>query len=120
MSRALKVPSSIEEIIQYFDASKEAIDELALSERIGKVRNALADPSEAERAGAWAEALAFALQSGGERSPWNTYFRPMGSMSDKDGNTQVFPDIVCSYERKPIEAYGWHVIAGIHSLRRMR
>ena len=32
MPDALKVPASIEEIIQRFDASKEAIDEIGLSE----------------------------------------------------------------------------------------
>ena len=54
MPDALKVPASIEEIIQRFDASKEAIDEIGLSEHIGKARNALNEPSEVERAGAWA------------------------------------------------------------------
>lgn len=90
---ALKVPASIEEIIQKFDASDEPIDEMALSEHIGKARKALTEPSEGEREGAWAEALAFVLQTDGERSPWNTYFCPMGSLVDKQGNRQVFPDI---------------------------
>lgn len=93
MPDELKVPASIEEIIQRFDVSKEAIEELVLSDHIGKARNELTASNEVERAGAWAEALAFALQTDGERSPWGTYFCPMASRSDKDGNRQFFPDI---------------------------
>ncbi len=93
MSEGLTVPASIEEIIQQSDASKEAIGELALSEKINRARHALDKPSEAENTGAWAEALAFALSDGGERSPWNSHFVPMGSGVDKDGNKVYFPDI---------------------------
>jgi lysyl-tRNA synthetase class 1 len=93
MPNELKVPASIEKIIHQLDVSNEAIDELLLSELIGKARNELTELNEAERAGAWAEALAFALQTDGERSPWGTYFCPMASRSDKDGNRQFFPDI---------------------------
>jgi hypothetical protein len=49
---ALKVPAAIEDIIQRFDSSTDAVDEMALSEHIGKARNGLTEPSEAERAGA--------------------------------------------------------------------
>jgi lysyl-tRNA synthetase, class I len=93
MPNALKVPASIEDIIRRLDASKEPVDELTVSGHISTARNALTDPSEAEHNGAWAEALAFALRADVDRSPWNTYFGPMGSMSDNDGNTQFFPDI---------------------------
>lgn len=93
MTEGLTVPASIEEIIQLFDASKEAIDEMVMSEHLGKARKALEKPSESESAGAWAEALAFALTNGGERSPWHTHFCPMGSGVDKDGKKFYFPDI---------------------------
>lgn len=57
MSEGLTVPASIEEIIQQSDASKEAIGELALSEKINRARHALDKPSEAENIGAWASAI---------------------------------------------------------------
>lgn len=93
MTEGLRVPASIEAIIQRYDASQEAIEEMALSEKINVARKALDKPSEVENTGAWAEALAFALSDGGERSPWNTHFVPMGSGVDKGGNVVYFPDI---------------------------
>ncbi|RZM91463.1 hypothetical protein CWO91_41110, partial [Bradyrhizobium genosp. SA-3] len=47
----------------------------------------------AEAVGAWAEVLAFALSTGGHENPWNSYFGPMGSGTDRDGKTFYSPDI---------------------------
>ena len=94
MPEELIVPSSVEEIVQRFDASKEPFTEMQVQGEIGKARNSLKEPSPEEKLGAWAEALAFGLSTrhGGD-NPWNTYFMPLGTAVDKEGRTHYFPDI---------------------------
>lgn len=61
---------------------------------LGKARGSLQTPSDGDNFGAWAEVLAFSLAgSSAQASPWGTFFGPMGSATDKDGNTVYFPDI---------------------------
>jgi lysyl-tRNA synthetase class 1 len=57
-------------------------------------RQQLEGAIEAENFAAWSEILAFTLV--GNRtavSPWGAFFAPLGSGTDKDGNTVYFPDI---------------------------
>ena len=94
MSEALTVPATIEEIIRRIDASADAVDEMVVAEEIGKARNALVEPSEAERLGAWSDALAFAFSvHNAGNNPWNSHFCPMGSLVDQEGIKRYFPDI---------------------------
>jgi lysyl-tRNA synthetase, class I len=94
MASELVVPPSIEAIIGGHDVADLSFRELALRAELGKARASLQGTSEAENLGAWAEVLAFALvpSTTGE-SPWRTFFGPMGSGTDKEGNTRYFPDI---------------------------
>ncbi|WP_456061861.1 DUF4209 domain-containing protein [Bradyrhizobium oligotrophicum] len=65
-----------------------------ISEEINKARIALKSPSEAENLGGWAEALGFALfPSKSNTSPWSTYFGPMATSVDAEGNSHYHPDI---------------------------
>ena len=94
MPEDLIVPSAIEEVVQRFDRSDEPFAELQVHGEVGKVRQALQAPSEAENLGAWSEMLAFGLtESRTGYSPWNTYFAPLGSAT-QDGKIIYFPDVV--------------------------
>ncbi len=93
MATTLTVPASLEEIVQRFDAKENPFDEFAISGELTAARGALVDPTEAETLGAWSEVLAFALATGRHENPWNSYFGPMGSGADAEGNTHYFPDI---------------------------
>lgn len=90
----LIVPPAIEEVIAKFDGSETPLDEHAVKQELVAARGALANPTEAENSGAWAEVLAFAL-SGNARhySPWNTYFGPIASGTLEDGRPFYSPDI---------------------------
>jgi Domain of unknown function (DUF4209) len=90
----LVVPPTLETLIQEFDSAKNPFTEMDVQQALGAARSALQNPSDEESFGAWAEVLAFALiGSSTQPSPWRTFFGPMGSGTDKDGNTTYFPDI---------------------------
>lgn len=75
-----------------------------VQQALGAARSALQNPSEEESFGAWAEVLAFALiGSSTQLSPWRTFFGPMGSGTDKDGNTTYFLDIADADADEPPE-----------------
>ncbi len=94
MLAALIIPASIDEIIQRYDASEKPFTEFDVSGALGKARAALVEPSAAENLGAWAEVLAFGLANGPHLdNPWNTYFGPMGSGTNAEGEKVYFPSI---------------------------
>jgi hypothetical protein len=94
MPADLLVPAALELVIQDFDSAKRPFTELDVQQALGKARGSLQTPSDGENFGAWAEVLAFSLAgSSAQASPWGTFFVPMGSGTDKDGNTVYFPDI---------------------------
>lgn len=89
----LTVPALIEEIIQRYDAKDEPFNEFAITGEMRAISTVLVEPSEAERAGIWAEYLAFDLSTGQHENPWNSYFGPMGSGINDQGQKVYFPDI---------------------------
>ena len=93
MTTLLTVPAALEEIVQRYDAKEESFTEFDIGGELNAARNGLVDPSEPESVGAWAEGLAFALATGRHENPWSSYFGPMGSGTDAQGNTVYFPDI---------------------------
>ena len=93
MAINLVVPTSIEAIIQKFDATTTPYSEFDVSREVGVARAALQSPTDEEKLGAWSEVLAFALAGRHHDSPWGTYFGPMGSGETADGNTVYFPNI---------------------------
>ena len=94
MPSDLVVPSYIEVVIQEFDRAKVPFTELDVQQALGKARGTIQKPTEDENFAAWSEVLAFSLANEWlNGSPWGTYFCPMGSGTDKDGNTTYFPDI---------------------------
>ena len=94
MATELIVPPSIEAVIQHFERADRPFDEGEVKSRLIEARQALVEPSSAEHLGAWAELLAFALEpDAGRSSPWNTYFGPVSSGTDRDGRTVFAPDI---------------------------
>jgi len=95
MANTLVVPVSLEAIVQNYNAKEELFTEFNIGGALKSARNALVDPSMAENLGAWAEALAFDLATGRHHeNPWNSYFGPMASGTDGQGNTVYFPDII--------------------------
>jgi Domain of unknown function (DUF4209) len=93
MAISLIVPTSIEAIIQKFDATTTPFNEFVVSGEVGVARAALQTPTEEEQLGAWSEVLAFALAGRHFDSPWDTYFGPMSSSETTDGKTIYFPSI---------------------------
>lgn len=90
---ALIVPTSLEEIVQRYDAKEEPFNEFTIGGELKTARGALVEPCDAENLGAWSEVLAFALTTGQHENPWNSYFAPMGSGTDAEGKKHYFPDI---------------------------
>jgi Domain of unknown function (DUF4209) len=93
MTPTLTVPASLEEIIQRYDAKEEPFAEFDIAGELRATSAALVDLSDAEKAGAWTEYLAFALATGQHQNPWNSYFGPMGSVTDAEGKIFFSPDI---------------------------
>jgi hypothetical protein len=90
------VPTAIETVIRDYDQTELSFTALDAQQALGKARSSLQNPSEAENLGAWVEILAFSLTDGRDyagASPWGTFFCPMGSVTDKDGQARYFPDI---------------------------
>src|SRR6516162_5595758 len=90
------VPTAIEAVIRNYDSTELSFTALDVQQAIGTARSSLQNPSEAENLGAWVETLAFSLTDGRDyagASPWGTFFCPMGSGTDEDGQVRYFPDI---------------------------
>ena len=88
------VPSVIENVIKEFDQRGEPVDEQQVKDALVRARADLKDLTPAENLGAWAEVLAFALANGAHGvSPWDTYFRPLGSGTRQNGTIVYSPDI---------------------------
>jgi lysyl-tRNA synthetase class 1 len=91
---ALAVPPSIETVISGFERAQAPFTVFDVQHALSNARAALENPTESENLGAWAEVLAFSLaESRMQASPWGTYFAPMGTATDRDGNTIYFPEI---------------------------
>jgi lysyl-tRNA synthetase class 1 len=93
MTNTLTVPAAVDDIIQRYDAKQEPFNEFTIAGEIRTVGETLGTLSEAERAGLWAEYLAFELATGKHENPWNSYFGPMGSGTNRGGKIVYFPDI---------------------------
>ncbi|MEQ1709881.1 MAG: DUF4209 domain-containing protein [Hyphomicrobium sp.] len=94
MSSGFVVPAALDAVIRSFDADPQYLNHHAVFQAL---QTASPDPaawSDAERAGAYAETVPFALMpSRGDTSPWGTYFGPMASWESKDGAKAYSPDI---------------------------
>lgn len=67
------IPPAIEEVITKFDQSDAAFNERQVKQALVSARQSLVNPGEAEKLGAWAEVLAFALvETRHQPSPWKT------------------------------------------------
>jgi len=94
MTHDIKVPAAIEQIIQKYDAADSSFSELQVQGELGQARQQLGQVEEAEKLGAWAEVLAFALVGARtHESPWNTFFAPIATLTGNDGSIQYSPDI---------------------------
>jgi hypothetical protein len=81
-------------VISQHDASAKPFTELDVWQTLTDARRTLATLSEPDSFAAWAEILAFALRPAPDgRSPWGTFYGPMGSGHSKDGSEVYFPDI---------------------------
>ncbi len=90
----LVIPPVVEAVIRGFEQAGEPFSVHTVQQALSKARQGLEGASEAENFAAWSEVLAFTLV--GNRtaaSPWGSFFAPLGSGTDKDGNTVYFPDI---------------------------
>jgi lysyl-tRNA synthetase class 1 len=88
------IPPAVEEVIQRFEQPGESFTVHDIQQALSNARRAMEGASEAESFAVWSEVLAFALvvnRTGA--SPWGTFFAPVGSGTDKDGNVVYFPDI---------------------------
>lgn len=88
------IPPIIEEVIVKFDQVDAALNERQVKQALISARQSLVDPGEAEKLGAWAEVLAFALvETRHHSSPWNTYFGPLSSGTQQNGKPFYSPNI---------------------------
>jgi len=73
MVATLTVPASIEKVILDFDGRVEPFDKYSVGRELNAARDALVDPTDSENCGAWAEVLAFALETGPHnQNSWNS------------------------------------------------
>lgn len=90
----LVVPPSIKAVIDEFETRGDAYEVHDVHSALCQARKALENPRAAESYGAWAEILAFGLAGPDHNEkPWGTYFGPMGSATNAEGETVYFPDI---------------------------
>lgn len=90
----LVVPPSIEAVIASFDARDDIYTMHDIHSALCEARKALENAPPEENYGAWAEVLAFGLTGPDHNEkPWGTYFGPIGSATNADGETVYFPDI---------------------------
>ncbi len=90
----LVIPPLVEDVIQGFERASEPVTVRTVHQALSEARQKLEGASEAENFAAWSEILAFTLV--GNRtgaSPWDTFFAPLMSGTDKDGNSVYVPDI---------------------------
>lgn len=93
-SKTLIVPPKIKEVIDHFEACTDLYTADNVHTALCDARKELEDPTPAENHGAWAEVLAFGLTGPDHNEkPWGTYFGPMGSGTNKEGEIVYFPDI---------------------------
>ena len=94
MSGTLQIPPSIAEVIQSFDQNETSFTVHDVHQALVTARKQLQESTEDEGLGSWAEALAFALveDTTGYR-PWRTYFAPLHSATNENGETFYSPDI---------------------------
>ena len=88
----MEIPAEIEQIILRYDQSVEAIDVSSVETSLMQARATLAEKLPTHDS--WVDLAAFFLQTKQEEwGPWNTYFGPCGSGTDKNGNITYYPDI---------------------------
>lgn len=102
MDQSFKIPPSIDAVILAFDESSNRFAEYDVCQKLGEARKTLQNPTEQDDFWAWAEILAFALQTDQEPNPWSSYFRPTGSKTMDDGRVVYCPDIAQADARVPI------------------
>ena len=120
MSDILLIPPSIEEVIQSFDQTDAPFTVRDVNQALSKARPELQKPTKAEDFGAWAEILAFALVGNKtDASPWDTYFSPLFSGTDKDGKPLYSPDIADA-SVDVIQHWAGRAIATKHPVLRAR
>jgi len=87
------VPPTIEAVIEDFNSRSEPYTCMDVYSAVCAARSKLDEVSPEINSGAWAEVLAFGL-TGTEHNekPWGTYFGPLGSGTNEDGETFYFPD----------------------------
>ncbi len=85
------IPETIEAVIKDLDTNSDPLSTHTVQSALSSARSKLAEKTAS--GGAWADLVAFALQSQqSDYLPWRTYFGPMGSGEDKNGNVYYFPD----------------------------
>jgi lysyl-tRNA synthetase class 1 len=96
-------PAEVEAVIRDADQSDAPIDLMAIGTKLSAARQALAARSAPtdEDQGAWVELMAIYLQmsfSNVREDPWNSFFRPLSSMTSPDGIAYYTPDVVNATE----------------------
>jgi len=95
MRTTFEVPPTIDAVVERFDGATAPFDEHEVRQALFAARGNLANPTDSENLGAWAEVLAFSLMGNERRtSPWKTYFGPVTSGTSQDGGSFCSPDIV--------------------------
>lgn len=94
----LVIPAEVEAVIRDADESAAPIDLMAIGTQLSAARQMLRDrsaPTEEDQ-GAWVELMAIYLQmsfSNVREDPWNSFFRPLSSMTSPDGVAYYTPDV---------------------------
>lgn len=93
-----KMPPSIDAIIRIFDAFPHApLDLMDVRAKLAAERQALREAGATPQADAeaWHEMVVFTLSPAFDdgENPWQSFFRPISSMSNDQGEVRYFPDI---------------------------
>ena len=90
----MSLPLELEAVIAAFDQNPNAFQVLEVSSALREARRSLGRLEPDDHASAFNELMAFSLIPAGEdSSPWRTYFGPMATLQDADGQRVYQPDI---------------------------
>lgn len=115
------VPEFVREILERFETQPGPFTEHDLAGELKKARVEHREMTESEDTGTWAELAAFSFigYAREENNPWDTYYGPGATGTQKDGKVVYYPDIA-AVDASIIEHWEQRAKKAKHSVMKAR